>query len=301
MNEWLLPVEGDAMPVVLLKYGASWLLLHGLKIVLVLLVAWLAVRMVGVLARRILARAGDGHAGVVTESEKRAKTLAQVLTYVTKIFVWASVTLMILRETGLDVAPFLAGAGIAGIALGFGAQSLVKDVLAGVFILTESQFRVGDVVELVGKSGVVEEINLRTTLLRSLDGTVHIVPNGQIAVASNMTHRWSRAVLDVQVGYDADLDLVEGLLVKVGAELKSDPKWSGDLLEDPQVMAIESFGDNAVTVRVMVKTQPLRQWDVARQLRRRIKRALDDAKIEIPFPQRVIHYKMPPPPIPTPK
>jgi len=278
----------------------AWLGTSGLRIVLTLLLSWLVLRAVRAVGARLVRRAEDKDPNRVSEEERRAQTLASILTYATRVLVFAIIALVVLREVGTDITPFLTGAGIAGVALGFGAQSLVKDVLAGVFILTEEHFRVGDVVELAGKSGVVERVNLRTTLLRSMDGAVHIVPNGQITVATNMSFRWSRAVLDLQLGYDTDLEKVETILRKIAADMKADPQWSKDLLEEPEITGVESFNESSINIRVMVKTQPLRQWDVARQLRRRIKREFDQAGVQMPFPQRVIHYKampgMPPAP-----
>lgn len=270
---------------------AGWLSTSGLRILLVILVGWLLVRSARAVGGRLVRRADDGDPNRVSEKGRRAQTLASILEYSAKVLVVVVAGLVVLREVGTDITPILTGAGIAGVALGFGAQSLVKDVLAGVFILTEEHFRVGDVVELAGKSGVVEKVNLRTTLLRAIDGSVHIVPHGQIAVATNMTYRWSRAVLDLQLSMDADIDRVEAILRKVGAELKADPTWGRDLLETPEISGVESFADGTLNVRVLAKTQPLRQWDVARQLRRRILRAFHEAKIEMPLPQRVIHYR----------
>jgi moderate conductance mechanosensitive channel len=269
----------------------GWLGTSGLRIVLTLLLSWLVLRMVRAVGARLVRRADDQDPKRVSEEERRAQTLAAILHYATRIVVFAIIGLVVLREVGTDITPFLTGAGILGVALGFGAQSLVKDVLAGVFILTEEHFRVGDVVELAGKSGVVERVNLRTTLVRSMDGAVHIVPNGQITVATNMSFRWSRAVLDLQLGYDTDLEKVEEILRKIGADMKADPQWSKDLLEEPEITGVESFNESSINIRVMVKTLPLRQWDVARQLRRRVKREFDKAGVQMPFPQRVIHYK----------
>lgn len=281
-------------------FVVGWLGTSGLRIVLTLLVAWLMVRTVRHIGERIMRRADDKDPNRVSEEERRAQTLAAIMNYATRGVVVAIVALVILREVGTDITPFLTGAGIAGVALGFGAQSLVKDLLAGIFILTEEHFRVGDVVEIASKSGVVEKINLRTTVVRALDGAVHIVPNGQISVATNMSFRWSRAVLDLQLAYDTDLDKVEAIVKKIGAEMKADPALAKDLLEPPEITGVEGFNESSINIRVMAKTQPLRQWDVARILRRRLKREFDAQGVVMPFPQRVIHYKqmpgMPPPP-----
>lgn len=269
----------------------GWFTTSGLRILLTFLVAWLALRTIHAVGVRIVRRATDKDPARVSEEERRAQTFAAILDYAARVLVFAVAGLVVLNEVGTDITPFVTGAGIAGVALGFGAQSLVKDVLAGVFILTEEHFRVGDVVEIAGKSGQVERVNLRTTFVRDLDGAMHIVPNGQITVATNKSFRWSRVVLDLQLGYDTDLQKVEELLARIGAETKADPVWGKDLLEEPQVMGVESFNESSINLRLLVKTLPLRQWDVARHLRRRIKDAFDQAGVKMPFPQRVIHYK----------
>lgn len=268
-----------------------WLTTSGLRILLTFLVAWLAIRTMHAVGVRIVKRANDKDPTHVSEEERRAQTLAAILDYSTRVLVFAVAGLVFLNEVGTNITPFVTGAGIAGVALGFGAQSLVKDVLAGVFILTEEHFRVGDVVELAGKSGQVERVNLRTTFVRDVDGAMHIVPNGQITVATNRSFRWSRVVLDLQLGYDTDLEMVEAILQKIGSEMKADPVWEKDLLEEPQITGVESFNESSINIRVLVKTLPLRQWDVARHLRRRIKDAFDKAGVRMPFPQRMIHYK----------
>lgn len=278
----------------------GWLTTSGLRILLTFLVAWLLVRTMHAVGARIVRRANDKTPGRVSEEERRAQTFAAILDYATRVLVIVTAGLVVLNEVGTNITPFVTGAGIAGVALGFGAQSLVKDVLAGVFILTEEHFRVGDVVEIAGKSGEVERVNLRTTFIRDAEGAMHIVPNGQITVATNKSFRWARVVIDLRLGYDTDLEQVEALLKKVGAEMKADETWSKDLLEEPQITGVESFNESSINIRVIVKTEPLRQWDVARHLRRRIKRAFDDAGVKMPFPQQVIHYKatpgVPPPP-----
>ncbi len=223
--------------------------------------------------------------------ERRFDTVEQVLRRVTTVVVLLAGTLLILREFGFDVMPLLAGAGIAGIALGLGAQSLVKDFLSGFFILMENQYRVGDVIRIGDRSGQVEQFGLRTTVLRGLDGIVHIIPNGEITSVSNMTHEWSRCVLDIDVAYESDLGKVQATLVDVGRALKTDETFGPLILEEPQVLGVEAFKDSSICVRVLVKTRPMKQWDVAREMRLRIKRAFDHAGIEIPFPQRVVHTR----------
>ncbi len=195
---------------------------------------------------------------------------------------------MALREIGLDITPLLAGAGVAGLAIGFGAQSLIKDVIAGFFILMEDQFHVGDVIQAAGVSGQVERMSLRTTIVRDLQGTVHFIPNGEIKVASNLTKEWSRAVLEVGIDYQEDLDRTLHVLAEVGRELAADASFGPMVLEPPQVLGVESLGESQVTLRLLIKTLPSKQWDVARELRRRIKNRFDREKIALPYPHRVV-------------
>ncbi len=269
----------------------AWLSTHGLRILVAVLIGWVVLRAARLLERRILSRGDDHDPSVVSERERRAQTVAQILDYTAKVFVFLVVSLVVLRELGADVLPLLTGAGIFGVALGFGAQSIVRDVLTGLFILTENQYRVGDVVEIAGKSGVVETINLRTTILRGADGAVHFVPNGQIAVSTNRTMRWSKAVIDLRVDFDDDVERVEKVLGKVFEEMRADPTWGPELLEPPELIGPEQFNETSYDLRILVKTSPSRQWDVARQLRRRIQRAFLEAGIATPVPQRIIRHR----------
>jgi small conductance mechanosensitive channel len=196
--------------------------------------------------------------------------------------------LMLFREFGMDITPLLAGAGVAGLAIGFGAQSLIKDVIAGFFILMEDQFHVGDVIQAAGVSGQVEHITLRMTIVRDLHGAVHFIPNGEIKVASNLTKEWSRAVLEVGVGYEEDIDHVITVLNEVNRSLADDETFGKLVLEPPQVLGVEALADSQVTIRILAKTLPLQQWDVARELRRRIKGAFDREGIQVPYPHRVV-------------
>jgi small conductance mechanosensitive channel len=195
---------------------------------------------------------------------------------------------MVLAELGLNIAPVLAGAGIAGIAIGFGAQTLVRDLLAGVFVLIENQYARGDVVRIAGVSGMVEDVNLRRTVLRDLDGIVHSVPNGEVRVASNFTRGWSRVNFNVTIGYEQDIDRVRALLDRIGAELAADPEWGPLILEAPKVLRVDAFEESGVALKILAMTKPIRQWDVAGEMRRRIKAAFDAEGIRIPYPHRVV-------------
>ena len=229
----------------------------------------------------------------------RAETLGHVLKSISAFAVWVIAAMTVLGELGINLGPLVAGAGIAGVALGFGAQSLVKDFLAGLFILVEDQYGVGDIVD-VGDisgspvSGVVESVSLRSTRLRSVNGTVWHVPNGTIQRVGNMSQQWARALPDVSVGYGADIDEAQAIIKRVADEVWQDPSWAGQVLEEPEVWGIEDLGADGVTIRLVVKTQPSEQFNVMRQLRSRIKHALDAAGVEIPFPQRTVWVRRDP-------
>lgn len=222
------------------------------------------------------------------EAIQRRRTLASVFTTVAILAIVSVTLMMVLQELGISLGPLLATAGVAGLAVGFGAQTLVKDVISGFFILFENQYSLGDVIETAGVSGAVEDIHLRTTTLRDVYGVVHIVPNGEIRVLSNKTKEWSRAVLDIGVAYQEDIDRVIEVLEDLASEVREDPVFGELLVETPTVPGVQAFADSAIVIRMMARTIPLKQWDVARELRRRIKARFDAEGIEIPFPQRVV-------------
>jgi small conductance mechanosensitive channel len=215
-----------------------------------------------------------------------------MLNTVAVIAVWGIAALMLAREFGMDIGPILAGAGILGLAVGFGAQSLVKDFFSGFFLLVEDQVRIGDVVEAGGKSGLVEKVTLRTTTLRGLDGTLHVVPNGEIQTVSNHTYGWSRALIDIGVSYYEDIDRVYGIIRDVAAEMRKDEQFKDWILEDIEILGVDEFADSAIVIKVLIRTQPIRQWAVARDYRRRLKIAFDREDIEIPFPHRTVYHRV---------
>jgi small conductance mechanosensitive channel len=223
------------------------------------------------------------------EWELRAKTLARITNNFISIAIVTVAVFLILSEVGIQIGPLLAAAGIAGLAIGFGAQSLVKDFLSGFFILLENQYRVGDVIKLGDMSGTVEKMTLRITALRDLQGIVHFIPNGEIKSVSNMTYHWSRMLVEVGVAYKENVDKVIETLKALCKEFYADEPWNADLLEEPQVTGVEALADSQVTIRVLAKTKPLKQWDAMREFRRRVKNRFDELGIEIPFPQRTIH------------
>ncbi len=195
----------------------------------------------------------------------------------------------------MNIAPVLTGAGVLGLAVGFGAQSLVKDVIAGLFIIMENQYRKGDVVSIAGASGEVEEINLRRTVLRDMDGVYHVVPNGQITVASNYTKQLSRINLNIGVSYDTDLDEAIRVINQVGKDLAADPVWAARIVNPPRALRVDNLGDSAVEIKIIGETKPSQQWDVTGELRLRLKKAFDAAGIEIPWPHTKVFFGNRPP------
>ncbi|MEK7867204.1 MAG: mechanosensitive ion channel domain-containing protein [Planctomycetota bacterium] len=259
------------------------------QVLLIPVIAWLFLRTIRRFARRIEKAAKKAGTDDTSERRRRVSTLARVSGKAISTTVWIVTFMYVLGQLGVNITPILASAGVVGLAIAFGAQTMIKDFLSGFFILLENQFRIGDVINLEGVGGVVERITLRVTVLRDLQGTVHYIPNGTLTRVSNLTQGWSRVVLEVSVGYGEDIDRVIVVLRDVLAKLREDPAWASGVLES-EVSGVESLGESSVDVRVMVKTPPMRQWDVARELRRRIKMRFDDEGIEIPFPQRVIHH-----------
>ncbi len=271
------------------QYGGS-----ALRILLIVIGALLAIRLTSAAIGRMERLVDDDDPEHLSEREKRARTLTTILRKVIKAALLAVAGLMILNELDVNIGPILTAAGIGGIAVGFGAQNLVRDVISGFFMLMENQIRVGDVVAVQtggGQlAGQVEDITLRTTILRDLEGTVHIIPNGAIETVSNRTREWSRAVLDVGVAYKEDVDRVMDVLRDIGAGLAADETFGPMILEPPEVLGVDAFGESQVTIKVRVTTRPLRQWDVGREFRRRIKNRFDAEGIEIPFPHVSLYW-----------
>jgi small-conductance mechanosensitive channel len=260
----------------------------GARILGIWLLAWLAYRVVRLAARRIELAVDDGDDSVTTLRERRGKTISQLLRSVGRVVI-VVIALLLTFNLFIDIGPILAGAGILGLAVSFGAQSLVKDVISGFFILFENQFAIGDVIEAAGKSGVVEKMTLRVVVLRDVEGAMHVIPNGEIKVVSNKTRGWSRAVVDVGVAYDVDVDRALAVVRDEAAQFTTDKTWGAQLDGPVEVLGIESLGDSAVVIRSLIKTQPGSQWNAAREFRRRMKNRFDREGIEIPYPQRRVH------------
>ncbi len=266
---------------------------RGLRILIIVVVSVVGYRLIRGIIYRFRKSVEDDDPSMRSESEKRAETIGRVSRQMALAVIGITAGLGILRELGFDIAPLLAGAGIAGLAVGFGAQNLVRDLITGFFIIFENQIRVGDVVEVAGKMGKVEQVNLRTTVLRDGEGRVHVVPNGQITTVTNMTREWSRVLLDINITYKEDLNRVIQVLQKVGEDLSNDKDWEGLVLEPMAILGINSLGQNSVEVRVALKVAPGAQFDVAPELRRRIKDAFDGAGIQIPTPSTTLVMSSP--------
>ncbi|MCY4163191.1 MAG: mechanosensitive ion channel family protein [bacterium] len=293
----------------------GWVVERPLRIVLILLVAWIAKKIIHKLIERAVDRlvrqseadteeqmesAGKLDISSVASkailriqerqvrSSQRIATIAAVLKSLATAAILAVAFLLCLSELSIDLAPLIAGAGIAGLAVGFGAQSLVRDFLAGIFILIEDQFGVGDVVDVGDTSGVIEKVSLRTTTLRDVNGVVWTVPNGEIHRTANHSQIWSRAILDIGVSYDTDIDYASEIMKRVADELWRENRSDATILEEPAVWGVQELGNDAVVIRLVVKTDPSEQWAVGRILRARIKYAFDAEGIEIPFPQRTV-------------
>ena len=240
---------------------------------------------------RATQRAEARDLATATRRVQRAKTMGDLLKSVITGLLIAIFGTMILSELGVNIAPIIASAGIIGIALGFGAQSLVKDFLSGIFMIFEDQYGVGDVVDLGEASGTIEAVSLRVTRLRDLNGTVWYVPNGEIMRVGNMSQNWSRAVVDIKVDYHEDLTRVKSVLRDVAHDLWEDDDFRGVVIEEPEVTGVELFDPDGVTLRVLLKTQPMEQWAIARALRERIKARFDHEGIEIAIPQQVVWHR----------
>jgi small conductance mechanosensitive channel len=264
-----------------------WLITTGAEILVILVIAAIALRLARALVNRFVQALVSGKHDM--EAQKRADTLGSIVRYAVQVVVWVIALMMILGALGIEIGPILATAGVLGLAVGFGAQSLVQDVISGFFILLEDQVRVGDVVEIAGKGGLVERINLRMIVLRDLSGNVHYVRNNQIDVVTNMTKEFSYYVFDIGVAYREKVDEVVEVMQQVGADLRADPDYQEDIIDDLEILGLDQFGDSAVIIKARFKTQPIKQWRVGREYNRRLKAAFDAEGIEIPFPHMTVY------------
>ncbi|MBN1546484.1 MAG: mechanosensitive ion channel family protein [Syntrophaceae bacterium] len=271
----------------LLKRAAEWLVTNGLHILLILILVWIAVKVARIVSNRLVLFFTRQREDV--EFQKRAHTLGEVVRYVMVFAIAAVAAMTILKELGINIGPVLAAAGIVGLAVGFGAQSLVKDVISGFFILMEDQIRVGDVVGIADKAGLVEKVNLRTTVLRDLAGNVHYVPNGQISVVTNMTKEYSCYVFNIGVAYRENVDEVIEIIQEVDEGLRNDPEFKNDILAPIEILGLDQFADSAIVIKARTTTVPIQQWRIGREFNRRLKKVFDERNIEIPFPHVTLY------------
>jgi small conductance mechanosensitive channel len=274
----------------------SWLNETGWKIFLILGITagvYLAIiRIVPVAIKKSVKTQMKGRRKV--EIEKRADTLSRIVKGITAVVLGIISLFLSLQQANINVTAALAGLGVIGVAVGFGAQYLIRDLIAGFFVLFENQYNVGDVIKVGDTGGIVEAISLRRTTLRDLDGARHVIPNGEIRMVSNLTQEWSRVNLNISVAYKEDLDKVMALMRKTWEEMKADPNWSHLMLSDsPSFLRVDDFSDSGIIIKIVGETQPIKQWDVTAEYRRRIKKVFDEQGIEIPWPHTKVYFGEP--------
>jgi len=265
----------------------NWALTTGIKIILVVVFTLILIKVIKVISNRLssvfLKKRAD------EESKKRAKTLTSVIQNFLIILVLVVSGITIIGQLGIEIAPLLATAGIAGVAIGFAGQSLIKDIINGFFLLLWDQIRVGDFVQLSDKRGLVEMINLKMTVLRDFNGNVHYIPNGSIDVVTNMTKDYSRYLFEIGVAYREDVDEVIDVIKEVDNELRKDPDFKEDILEPIEIFGLDEFADSALIIKARTTTKPLKQWRIKREFNKRLKKKFDQMDIEIPFPHRTLY------------
>jgi small conductance mechanosensitive channel len=272
----------------LLEEAGTWLVSSGLRIFLILILTLLAIKAIQIISNQVFGKLFKNHKDDA-EIQKRADTLKSVTRSIATISIITVALMMVLGELGVEIGPILTAAGVVGIAVGFGAQTLVKDLINGFFILLDDQIRVGDVVDISGKSGLVECVTLRMTTLRDAAGNVHFIRNGEITVVTNMTKEYSRYVFDVSVAYRENVDEVIGVLKLIDEGMRQDPVYKNDILEPIEILGLDKFADSAVIIKARTKTRPIRQWAVGREFNRRMKMKFDELGIEIPFPHMTLY------------
>ncbi len=267
---------------------ADWCLTNGLDILLIIVLTLILLKIAAIATakmRAMLNRRGDD-----LEYSKRTGTLGGVVHWILRLVIWSSAAFMVLSELGVPVAPILTAAGVVGLAVGFGAQNLVQDFISGFFILLEDQVRVGDVVQIGDKSGLVEKVTLRMVILRDQTSTVHFIRNGKIDVVSNLTKDFSHYVFTIGVAYRENVDEVIKVLKDIDEEMRRDAEYKNDILAPLEVMGLDSFGDSSVNIKARTKTKPIQQWRVGREFNRRIKMKFDELNIDLPLPHRTIYF-----------
>jgi len=290
MDQWLSPDFWQGI----ISQALAWLVTTLPSLLVILILAFILLKGTNIFLHRMrplmLKHMESGTDLDTIEIEKRLDTLLGIVRSIIKIIAWAMIIMLFLRKMGIDIAPIIAGAGIVGLAVGFGAQELVRDFISGFFMLLENQIREGDVAIVNGTGGLVEHVGLRTIVLRDLSGVVHVFQNGKVNSLSNMTKKWSGMVFDIGVAYKEDTDKVYEVMIRVAEELRADPVFENKILEPIEVFGVDQFADSAVVIKARFKTKPIEQWAVGREYRRRLKKAFDEQGIEIPFPHRTVYW-----------
>jgi len=290
MDQWLSPTFWQEI----ISRTITWIISTIPAMLVILILAFILLKMTNVLMHHLkplmLQHMEHDTDLEVSEMEKRLDTLLGILRSIIKLVVWLMIGMLFLRKLGIDIAPIIAGAGIVGLAVGFGAQELVRDFISGFFMLLENQVREGDVAIINGTGGLVERVGMRTIILRDVSGVVHVFQNGKINTLSNMTKKWSGMVFDIGVAYKEDTDEVVEVIQQVAEELQGDPEFKNKILEPLEIFGVDKFGDSAVTIKARFKTKPIEQWTVGREFNRRLKKSFDEHGIEIPFPHRTIYW-----------
>ena len=262
------------------------------RVVLLIIAGIIAVKLLRAGINRLepyLIRAGELSESVPGAAKKRIQTLTGVVWTIAVVLLWFVVALTALGQIGINIGPILAGAGVVGLAVGFGAQNLVRDLVSGFFVILENHIRVGDVAVVNGTGGLVEKISFRTVVLRDLSGVVHVFPHGTVNTLANMTKEWSGYVIDVGVAYKEDTDHVTEIMKQVADEMKAESQYGKAMLDTIEIFGVDDYGDSAVTIKARLRTLPLQQWFIGREYRRRLKKAFDASRIEIPFPHRTLY------------
>lgn len=278
----------------LIKSSQEWLINELPGLLIILIVFFASFKIIRFLLKRLkktlTKRADKSDKKDSIESEKRINTLTSISHGIIKIILWVMLIMIVLQKFGINIGPILAGAGIIGLAIGFGAQGLVRDFISGFFMILENHIRTGDVAIINGTGGLVEKMEFRTTTLRDFSGTIHIFQNGNITNISNMTKDWSAMVFDIGIAYKEDPQTAMDIMKQVGDELQNDAEFSDKILEPIEIFGVDKFDDSAVVVKARLKTKPIQQWGVGREYRKRLKLAFDKNNIEIPFPHTTVYW-----------
>lgn len=278
----------------ILNQFITWVVNEAPSIIITIVLLFISLKLLKLIIRRLkkilIYRATKSEKVNTLEAEKRITTLMDILRGIGKIILWSVFLMILLKKFGVDIGPILAGAGILGLAVGFGAQELVRDFISGFFILLENQLRAGDVAIINGTGGLVESIELRTITLRDFSGVVHVFQNGKINSLANMTKEWSAIVFDIGVAYKEDVDQVIQLMKETGEKLLNDPDFKERIKEPIEIFGLDKFGDSAIVIKARLKTIPGDQWAIGREYRKRLKKVFDEKGIEIPFPHTTVYW-----------